>query len=104
VDLVASKTASGHTANYQSVIAYGHGRQITDIAKKRRILAAMTARYFPGRRTPGDYAPATDDDLVRMELTDIEIDEVSAKMREGGPSGPRDSDPDFPGSAFVKPV
>src|ERR1035437_5535311 len=30
VDLVASKTASGHTANYQSVIAYGHGRQITD--------------------------------------------------------------------------
>lgn len=104
VDLVASKTASDHSANYQSVVAYGHGRQITDVAEKRRILAAMTGRYFPGRRTPSDYAPATDDDLVRMELTDIEIDEASAKTREGGPSGPHDSDPDFPGSAFVKPV
>lgn len=104
VALVASKSASGHTANYQSVIAFGHGRQITGVAEKRRILDAMTARYFPGRQTPADYAPATDDDLVRMELTDIEIDEASAKMREGDPSGPHDSDPDFPGSAFAKPV
>jgi hypothetical protein len=104
VDLVASKTASGHTANYQSVVAYGHGRQITDISEKRRILEAMTSRYFPGRQTPADYAPAADDDLVRMELTDIEIDEASAKMREGGAMGSHDLDPDFPGSAFVKPV
>jgi len=104
VALVASKSASGHTANYHSVIAFGHGRQITGVAEKRRILDAMTARYSPGRRTPADYAPATDDDLIRMEVTDIEIDEASAKLREGGPSGPHDSDPDFPGSAFAKPV
>ena len=31
-----------------------------------------------------------------MELTDVEIDEASAKMREGGPMGPHDADPDFP--------
>jgi uncharacterized protein len=104
VDLVASKSASDHSANYQSVVAYGHGRRITEVAEKRRILDAMTARYFAGRQTPADYAPATDDDLVRMELTDIEIDEASAKMRDGDPAGPHDSDPDFPGSAFLKPV
>ena len=104
VDLVASKSASDHSANYQSVVAYGNGRPITDVAEKRRILDAMTANYFPGRTTPADYAPATDDDLGRMELTDIEIDEASAKTREGGPSGPHDSDSDFPGSAFAKPV
>jgi hypothetical protein len=103
-DLVASKTAPDHSANYRSVIAFGHGRRITDVAEKRRLLDAMTARYFPGRTTPADYAAATDDDLARMELTDIEIDEASAKMREGDPAGPHDSDPDFPGSAFVKPV
>ena len=28
VELVASKTASGHSANYRSVVAYGHGRSI----------------------------------------------------------------------------
>jgi nitroimidazol reductase NimA-like FMN-containing flavoprotein (pyridoxamine 5'-phosphate oxidase superfamily) len=104
IDLVASKTAPDHSANYRSVIAFGRGRQITEVTEKRRILDAMTAGYFPGRTTPADYVPATDADLVRMELTDIEIDEASAKMREGGPAGPRDSDPDFPGSAFVKPV
>jgi hypothetical protein len=64
----------------------------------------MTARYFPGRRTPQDYEPATDDDLTRMELVAIEIDEAQAKMREGGPMGPHDSEDDYPGSAFVHPV
>jgi len=104
VDLIASKTAADHSANYRSVVAYGRARQIVDLAEKRRILDDMTVRYFPGRSTPADYAPATDDDLARMELTDIAIDEASAKMREGGPMGPHDSDPEFPGSAFVQPV
>src|SRR5450759_5265401 len=104
VALVASQSAPGHTANYQNAIASGPRRQPTRRAAERRVLDAMTARYFPGRQAPADYAPATDDDLVRMELTDIEIDEASAKMREGDPSGPHDSDPDFPGSAFAKPV
>lgn len=104
VDLIASKTAADHSANYRSVVAYGRARQIVDLAEKRRVLDEMTVRYFPGRSTPGDYAPATDEDLVKMDLTDIEIDEASAKMREGGPLGPHNSDPDFPGSAFVLPV
>jgi nitroimidazol reductase NimA-like FMN-containing flavoprotein (pyridoxamine 5'-phosphate oxidase superfamily) len=104
VELIASKTAPDHSANYRSVVAFGRGRQIADVAEKRRVLDAMTERYFPGRSTPADYAPAADDDLVRMEMTDVEIDEASAKMREGGPMGPHDSDPEFPGSAFTQPV
>jgi uncharacterized protein len=104
VELIASKTAPDHSANYTSVVAYGRGRQILELAEKRRVLDDMAVRYFPGRSTPADYAPATDDDLNKMELTDVEIDEASAKMREGGPMGPHDSDPDFPGSAFIRPV
>jgi nitroimidazol reductase NimA-like FMN-containing flavoprotein (pyridoxamine 5'-phosphate oxidase superfamily) len=104
VDLVASRTAPDHSANYRSVVAYGRGRRIVDMAEKRRILNAMTERYFPGRRTPADYAPAADEDLAKMELIDIEIDEAAAKMREGGPMGPHDAEPDFPGSAFVRPA
>jgi uncharacterized protein len=104
VELVASKTAPDHSANYKSVVVYGRGRQITDVGEKRRILDAMTERYFAGRSTPADYAAAADEDLERMELTDVQIDEASAKMREGGPMGPHDADPDFPGSAFVQPV
>ena len=102
--LVASKTAPDHSANYRSVIAYGRARQITDLGEKRRLLDAMTERYWPGRKVGVDYAPASDDDFRKMELTDIDIDEASAKTRSGGPMGPHDSDDTFPGSAYVSEV
>lgn len=102
--LIASKTAPDHSANYRSVVAYGRGRQIEDLREKRRLLDAMTERYFPGRRTPADYAPAEDKDLAGMDLIDVSIDEASAKMRTGGPKGTHDDEDDFPGSAFVQPI
>jgi nitroimidazol reductase NimA-like FMN-containing flavoprotein (pyridoxamine 5'-phosphate oxidase superfamily) len=104
VELVSSKLASGHTANYCSVVAYGHGTQVVDLVEKRRIFEAMTSRYWPGRTAPVDYSAATDDDLNRVELTDIRIDEASAKLREGGSLHAEDDDPGHPGSAFITPV
>ncbi len=103
-DLVASKTAPDHSANYRSVVVFGRCHRVSDLTRKRRILDATTERYFPGRHTPQDYAPATDDDLTRMELIAIEIEEAQAKARSGGPMGPADSDPKAPGSAFVRPI
>jgi uncharacterized protein len=102
--LVASKSASGHAVNYRSVVAYGHARPVEDLAVKRRVLAAMIERYFPGRETPRDYAPATDADLAGTALTAIDIDEASAKFRDVAPNGPLDRDPAAPGSAFVVPL
>ena len=104
VELIASKSAPDHSANYRSVVAYGRGRQIEDLAEKRRVLDAMTERYWPGRQVGRDYEAASDESLRKMELTDIEIDEASAKMRDGGPNGPHDSDDSYPGSAFRTPV
>lgn len=103
-ELVASKLASGHTANYRSVVAYGRGCQVADLAEKRRVFEAMTSRYWPGRTAPADYSTATDDDLRGVEVTDITIDEASAKMREGGSMHPEDDDPNYPGSASIRPV
>ena len=102
--LVASKTEPNHSANYRSVVVYGRGHRVADLAKKRRILRSLLERYFPGREASGDYAPATDDDLTRMELIAIEIEEAQAKTRSGGPTGPTDDDPNAPGTAFVAPV
>ncbi|HEY5487876.1 MAG TPA: pyridoxamine 5'-phosphate oxidase family protein [Candidatus Limnocylindrales bacterium] len=102
--LVASRTAPDHSANYRSVVVYGRAHRVADPARKRRVLDELTERYFPGRHTPQDYEPATDDDLVRMELIAIEVDEAQAKMRDGGPMGPHDSEADYPGSAFVRPI
>jgi nitroimidazol reductase NimA-like FMN-containing flavoprotein (pyridoxamine 5'-phosphate oxidase superfamily) len=103
-DLVASKTAPNHSANYRSVVVFGRCHRVSDLARKRRILDATTERYFPGRHAPADYVPATDDDLTRMELIAIEIEEAQAKARTGGPMGPTDDDPNAPGTAFVRPV
>jgi hypothetical protein len=102
--LVASKTEPNHSANYRSVVLYGHGHRVSDLDRKRRVLRSLLERYFPDRTAPADYAPATDDDLVRMELIAIEIDEAQAKTRDGASMGPSDDDPKTPGSAFVLPV
>jgi nitroimidazol reductase NimA-like FMN-containing flavoprotein (pyridoxamine 5'-phosphate oxidase superfamily) len=102
--LVASRHETNHTANYRSVIAFGRAHRVVDPERKRRVMRAMLERYFAGRRSPEDYAPAGDEDLVRMELIAIEIEEAQAKMREGGPGGPEDSDPSAPGSASVREV
>ncbi len=102
--LVASKTEPDHSANYRSVALYGHGRQIAVVTEKRRVLSLLLERYFSDRHSPEDFSAATDEDLNRMELIAIEIDEAQAKAREGGPMGPRDSDPNAAGSAFVRSV
>ena len=102
--LIASRTAPDHSANYRSVVVYGRAHRVADPARKRRVLESLTERYFPGRHASDDYEPATDDDLIRMELLAIEVDEAQAKFREGGPLGPHDSDADYPGSAFIRPI
>ncbi len=79
--LVPSDYEPSHSANYRSAIAYGHGRSVTGMEEKRRIMRSLLERYFEGRQTPGDYAPASDEDLERMELIDVEIDEAQAKAR-----------------------
>jgi nitroimidazol reductase NimA-like FMN-containing flavoprotein (pyridoxamine 5'-phosphate oxidase superfamily) len=102
--LVASKYEPSHGANYRSVILYGRGHRVADLERKRRVMRSLLERYFPDRHAPADFSPATDDDLTRMELIAVEIEEAQAKMREGGPNGPTDSDPKAPGSAFVRDI
>jgi uncharacterized protein len=102
--LVASKTEMNHSANYRSAVVFGHSHRVSDLEKKRRILRALGARYFPEREAPRDFSLATDDDLVRTELLAVEIDEGQAKARTGAAMGPGDDDPTVPGSAFIRPL
>lgn len=102
--LVASKTAPNHSGNYRSVVVFGRCHRISDLARKRRVLEATTERYFPDRHAGQDYEPATDDDLTKMELVAIEIEEAQAKARSGGSMGPTDDDPTAFGTAFVRPL
>ncbi len=101
--LIASRDAESHSANYRSVVVYGVAQRITSMAEKRAILERMTQRYFPGRAVDVDYAAATEKQLRALEVLRVPVDELSAKMRDGGPRGPRDAEPpdDSAHSAFV---
>lgn len=90
--LIASRDAESHSANYRSVVVYGIAQRITRKDEKRAILERMTQRYFPGRTVDQDYAAATEKQIVALEVLRVPVEEFSAKMREGGPRGPRDGD------------
>jgi len=89
--LVYSRDAKYHSANYHCVMCFGHARPVEDDAVKQAVLEAMTARYFPGRTAGRDYAAAPKSHLDATPMLEIVIEQMSAKMREGGPKGPRDA-------------
>lgn len=88
--LVYSRDAKYHSANYRSVMCFGRGRLLEDQEEKRQIFEEMTLRYFPGRTAGRDYIPAPPAHLRTTTVIEIVIEEMTAKMREGGPRGPND--------------
>ena len=88
--LVYSRDAKYHSANYRCVMCFGRGRLMEDGAEKRAMFEAMTSRYIPGRTAGRDYAPATEPQLATTAVIEVLIEEMSAKMREGGARGPND--------------
>ena len=99
--LVYSRDAKYHSANYRCVMCFGQGRIFEDEHEKRVMFEAMTSRYFPGRTAGRDYTPAPSSHLTSTAVVEVMIEEISAKMREGGPKGPQDSNDDAPGTRGV---
>ena len=97
--LVYSKTALDHSANYRSVVCFGTARLIEDAGEKNAILEQMVARYFEGRTGGVDYQHATPQHLKATTLVEVAIESASAKARRGPPNGPDDDDPDALGTA-----
>ena len=99
--LVYSRDAKYHSANYRCVMCFGRGRLLEDNEQKREMFEAMTLRYFPGRTAGHDYTTAPAAHLATTAVIEVLIEEISAKMREGGPKGPHDADNDAPGTCGV---
>jgi len=99
--LVYSRDAKYHSANYRCVMCFGCGRLMEDGAEKRAMFEAMTSRYIPGRTAGRDYAPATEQQLATTAVIEVLIEEMTAKMREGGPRGPNDAAEDGFGTRGV---
>jgi nitroimidazol reductase NimA-like FMN-containing flavoprotein (pyridoxamine 5'-phosphate oxidase superfamily) len=98
--LVMARSAFSHSAQYESVIAYGAGFDIVEEEWKLRALKAISDHLYPGRWE--DVRPPTAQELAATCVAGITIAEASAKVSAQGPED-RESDLDWPAWAGVIP-
>ncbi|WP_353941219.1 pyridoxamine 5'-phosphate oxidase family protein [Streptomyces sp. HUAS MG91] len=89
--LVLARSAFHHSINYRSVVIHGTAHQVTDADEKRRALDALVDHVVPGRAA--DSRPANAKELAATAVLSLDLAEVSAKLRTGGPNDePEDMD------------
>lgn len=80
--LVVARSAFNSSANYRSVVAHGRGRLLQG-EEKTAALDVVVDKILPGRRA--DLRPSTDTEIAQTSVIELGLDEVSAKVRSGGP-------------------
>ncbi|MCX4776990.1 pyridoxamine 5'-phosphate oxidase family protein [Streptomyces sp. NBC_01264] len=99
--LVLARSAFHHSLNYRSVVVHGTAHQVTDPEERRIALDALVDQVVPGRSA--DSRPANAKELAATAVIRLDLNEVSAKVRSGGP-GDDAEDLDLPYWSGVVPV
>ncbi|MGQ4488240.1 pyridoxamine 5'-phosphate oxidase family protein [Streptomyces sp. 372A] len=87
--LVLARSAFHHSLNYRSVVVHGTAYEVTDPEERRVALDAIVDQVVPGRSK--DSRPADGKELAATAVIRLDLREVSAKIRTGGPNDdPRD--------------
>jgi uncharacterized protein len=81
--LVLARSAMHHSANYRSAVLLGSARAVEEPNEKLEAFRAIVEHIVPGRWD--DVRPPTDNELKATAVAAMAIDEVSAKVRSGGP-------------------
>lgn len=87
---VLARCGFNHSADYRSVMAFGHARLVRDPDEKRRALVMMVDRFFPGRTA--QLRPTTDQEIKATAVVSMEIERAAAKIRAKGVA---DDDEDY---------
>ena len=82
--LVLARSAFHHSINYRSVVVHGKANPVTDPDEKRTALDALVDHVVPGRSL--DSRPANPKELAATAVLRLDLTEVSAKLRTGGPN------------------
>jgi uncharacterized protein len=88
--LVLARSAFHHSVNYRSVVILGTARLVEDAAEKMEALRIFTEHVMKGRWD--DVRQPTDQELKATTVLAVPLEEVSAKVRTGGPI---DDEPDY---------
>lgn len=81
--VVVARSAFNSSANYRSVVIHGTG-VILEGSEKDQALDTLVDRLIPGRL--GDVRPSTVTEIRQTTVIALSLDEVSAKVRSGGPN------------------
>ncbi len=79
-----ARSAFHHSMNYRSVVVHGTAYQVTDDAERAAALDALVDHVVPGRAADSRRADAKE--LAATAVLRLDLDEVSAKSRTGGPN------------------
>ena len=80
--LVVARSAFNSSANYRSVVIHGVGR-LLEGEEKKQAFDVIIDSLIPGRRD--ELRPSTDSEMAQTSVIELVLDEVSAKVRSGGP-------------------
>jgi len=81
--LVLARSAFHHSVNYRSVVVLGTARLVEDPAEKMEALRIFTEHVLKGRWN--DVRQPTEQELKGTMVLALPLEEVSAKVRTGGP-------------------
>jgi nitroimidazol reductase NimA-like FMN-containing flavoprotein (pyridoxamine 5'-phosphate oxidase superfamily) len=81
--LVLARSAFHHSVNYRSVVILGTARLVEDPAEKMEALRLFTEHVMKGRWD--DVRQPTEQELKATTVLSLPLEEVSAKVRSGGP-------------------
>ena len=81
--LVLARSAFHHSVNYRSVVILGTARLVDDPAEKMEALRLFTEHVMKGRWD--DVRQPTEQELRATTVLALPLEEVSAKVRTGGP-------------------
>ena len=81
--LVLARAAMHHSLEFRSVVAVGNARLVQDRGEKLRALAALLDHVATGRSA--DSRPPNARELAATAVLALDLVEVSAKVRTGGP-------------------
>lgn len=81
--LVLARSAFHMSINYRSVVVFGTAKLIEDRDEKNRVLNIFSEHLLPGRWA--EVREPNDKELKGTSVLSIDLNEVSAKVRTGGP-------------------
>jgi hypothetical protein len=80
--LVLARCGFNHSADYRSVMAFGHAHAVEEPGAKRLALTRMVDRFFP-HRTAG-LRQSTEQEINATLVLRMDIERASAKIRAKG--------------------